>query len=96
MTKQVLFIHGGGEGSYAEDKALADFLRTTLDSEYALTYPKFMGLENLNYATWKEQVGSELNHLDAGGIIVAHSLGGAALLKYLSEESHELNISGLF
>ena len=96
MAKQILFIHGGGEGSYNEDKALADYLKGVLDSQYVLKFPKFDGLENVDYEAWKKQARSELSNLGDGEIIVAHSLGGSALLKYLSEESHALSVTGLF
>ena len=96
MTKQILFIHGGGEGSYNEDKALVDYLKGVLDSQYVLRFPKFDGLENIDYEAWKNQARSEVNKVKDGDVIVAHSLGGAALLKYLSEESHAPSVSGLF
>jgi len=96
MTKQILFIHGGGEGSYDEDKELAHYLKRGLDSQYGFKFPKFDGLEKIDYETWGKQARSELTSFGDGGIIVAHSLGGSAMLKYLSEESCELSISGLF
>jgi len=96
MVKQVLFIQGAGEGAYDEDKVLADYLKNGLGAEYNFTYPKFSGLENVDYDAWKTQIGSELEGFGNGGIIVTHSLGGPALLKYLSEESIPLSIGGLF
>lgn len=96
MTKKILFIQGAGEGAYDEDKVLADYLMNALGSRYVVNYPRFSGLENIEYDSWKQQITSELTDSDSGTIIVAHSLGGSALLKYLSEESVELSTSALF
>ena len=96
MKKKILFIQGGGEGAYAEDKALANFLSESLAPRFEVVYPKFPGLEEISYQPWKMQMASELDGLDSNNIIVAHSLGASALLKYLSEESNAPQISGLF
>jgi predicted alpha/beta hydrolase family esterase len=86
MTHKILMIQGAGEGAHDEDRALADYVETTLGSQYAIIYPEFRGLENVAYAPWREQISSELEKLGGDAIIVAHSLGGSALLKCLSEE----------
>lgn len=96
MMHKVLVIQGAGEGAHDEDKALADYVKTALGSRYTLTYPEFHGLENVAYEPWREQIGAELERLGDDGIIVAHSLGGSALLKYLSEEQAVHRIAGLF
>ena len=46
--------------------------------------------------TWKAQIARELASLEGKVILVGHSLGGAALLKYLSDERVEKPIAGLF
>ena len=96
MTKKILFIQGAGEGVYYEDKALAGYLKNTLGPWYMVTYPKFSGLEHVEYDAWRQQISSQLADSDGEMIIVAHSLGGSALLKYLSEESVDLSSSALF
>lgn len=96
MIQKITFVQGAGEGSHTEDQALADYLEKALGAEYALTYPRFSGLENVVYDTWKEEASAELRQMGKRGIIVAHSLGGAAVLKYLSEEQHDMHIAGLF
>lgn len=93
---KVLIVQGAGEGAYLEDQALADYLEAALGPKYETTYPEFPGLENVAYEAWKDQIAGELEKLGAGGIIVAHSLGGSALLKYLSEETTAFAIAGLF
>ncbi len=39
MKKQVLFIHGGGEGAYEEDKKMAAGLRDALGAVYEVRAP---------------------------------------------------------
>lgn len=96
MTQKILFVQGAGEGSHTEDRALAEYLEKALGSEYELRYPKLSGLENIVYDAWNNEARAELERLGEHGIIVAHSLGAAAILKYLSEEQHDTHIAGLF
>jgi hypothetical protein len=35
MKKRVLFVHGGGEGAYEEDKKLAENLRDVLGAAFS-------------------------------------------------------------
>jgi len=96
MANKVLIVQGAGEGAHLEDKALADYLGAALGPEYLLTYPKFPGLETIAYDAWRDQLRDELEKLGNGGLIVAHSLGGSAVLKYFSEEATACAIAGLF
>ncbi|PKO16175.1 MAG: hypothetical protein CVU39_09110 [Chloroflexi bacterium HGW-Chloroflexi-10] len=97
MTKHILFIHGGGgEGVYEEDGILAASLQNTLGAAYEVRYPKMPLEESAGYADWKAQIAMELSALDDQVILVAHSVGGSILLKYLSEEQVEKSIAGLF
>jgi uncharacterized protein len=52
--------------------------------------------ESAEYADWKAQIATELSTLDDEVILVAHSVGGSILLKYLTEEQVEKPIAGLF
>ncbi|WP_457098126.1 alpha/beta hydrolase [Lysobacter sp. P5_B9] len=45
---------------------------------------------------WKHKISSELSHALGKVILVAHSVGGPTLLRYLSEEKVESEIAGLF
>src|SRR5262245_59561075 len=97
MKKYVLFIHGGGgEGAYEEDGILAASLREALGAAYEVRYPKMPLEESAGYADWKTQIAAELSALDDEIILVAHSVGGSILLKYLAEEQVEKPIAGLF
>ena len=93
---RTLFIQGAGEGAYDEDKALADFLRSIQDDPSDLAYPKIEGLESLDWTKARTELLDALAGLEDGGCVVAHSLGGAAILKLLSEQPDAANIQGLF
>ena len=51
---------------------------------------------NPDMQKWKDKIARELNALETRVILVGHSVGSTALLKYLSEESVEKPIAGLF
>jgi predicted alpha/beta hydrolase family esterase len=92
----VLFVHGAGEQAHAEDQALATYLGNAVAPEYSVRYPRFSGLENVAYGVWKDEVAAELETFGDPNIVVAHSLGGAAVLKYLAQERRDLSLAGLF
>ena len=98
MTKHVLFIHGGGgEAAYEEDRLLVASLQNVLGAAYDVHYPKMPLEESAEYSDWKAQIATELSALDDDQVIlVAHSVGGSILLKYLSEEQVGKTIAGLF
>jgi predicted alpha/beta hydrolase family esterase len=97
MTKYVLFIHGGGgESAYEADRQLAASLQNHLGAAYGVRYPKMPLEESAEYADWKAQIAIELSALVDEEILVAHSVGGSILLKYLSEEQVDKPIAGLF
>lgn len=96
MANHILFVQGAGEGAHAEDAALATYLKNAVGAEYAVRYPKFSGLEDVAYETWKHEIEAELAASGCPEIVVAHSLGGAAVLKYLSEGRGDLQLAGLF
>ncbi len=97
MTRQILFIHGsGGESAYELDRILAASLQSALGADYEVRYPKMPLEESAGYPDWKAQIAVELSALDDPIILVAHSVGGSILLKYLTEEQVENPIAGLF
>jgi uncharacterized protein len=96
MRKQVLFIHGGGEGAYEEDGKLAASLQDALGAAYDVRCPKMPDEDRPVYRAWKERIAEELGALEGEVILVGHSLGGSILLKYLSEEEVERFVAGLF
>ena len=96
MRTPVLFIQGGGEGAHEADDLLAASLRKALGTEYDVRYPEMPGESNPDMQTWKAKIAGELEELEGEVTLVGHSVGGAALLKHLSEENVENAIAGLF
>ena len=96
MRTPVLFIQGGGDGAHDEDALLAASLQKALGGEYDVRYPRMPEESNPDMETWKAKIATELEVLDGGIILVGHSVGGAALLKYVSQENGEKPIAGLF
>lgn len=92
----VLFIQGGGKGAYQEDAALADSLKRALGPDYDVRYPQMPDEDDPNVESWKGKISSELSRTDAKVVLVAHSVGGSILLRYLAEEKVEQSIAGLF
>ncbi|GAB4037791.1 alpha/beta hydrolase [Spirosoma gilvum] len=85
MSKQVLFIGGGGNDGYQADAKLVASLQNALGANYAIKYPMLETDQAAPDFGWLKQIGSELGKLSDDGILVAHSLGASLLLKYLSE-----------
>ena len=96
MTKQVLFIQGAGAGAYAEDEVLAASLQRALGAEYSVLYPRMPHEDDPQYAPWAAQLAAERARLDDGAIIVGHSVGGAVLLRHLSEAKIDKPLAGIF
>jgi predicted alpha/beta hydrolase family esterase len=96
MTTCVLFIQGGGEGAHAEDAALVESLQQSLGSHYDVRFPRMPHESDPDVDAWKEHIASELSHASGTVILVGHSVGGAIVLRYLSEEKVEKPIAALF
>jgi predicted alpha/beta hydrolase family esterase len=96
MRTFVLFIQGGGEGAHEADALLAKSLQQALGHEYDVRYPEMPDESNPDMQTWKTKITRELESLDGRVMLVGHSLGGVALLKFLSEENIAKPIAGLF
>ena len=95
-TTCVLFIQGGGKNAHTEDAPLANSLRRALGPEYDVRFPRMPGEADPNVASWKEKISSEVSRISGRLILVAHSVGGTILLRYLSEEKVEKPVAGLF
>ncbi|MDP8947312.1 MAG: alpha/beta fold hydrolase [Actinomycetota bacterium] len=92
----MLFIHGGGDGAYEEDRQLAASLQDALGAAYDVRYPKMPDEDRPLYEAWRERIAKELAAPEGEVILVGHSLGGSILLKYLSEGEVEKPVAGLF
>jgi predicted alpha/beta hydrolase family esterase len=96
MEKQVLFVQGGGEGAYTVDEQLAAGLQHALGTEYHVVYPRMPDEADPQYETWAAQLAQEQAALGDGAIIVGHSVGGAVLLRHLSEARIDQQVAGVF
>ncbi|QJD86564.1 RBBP9/YdeN family alpha/beta hydrolase [Cohnella herbarum] len=96
MTKQLLFIQGGGEGAYDADVKLAAHLQEVLGSGYEVCFPRMPEEDKPDYAAWKEQIIQYIASRDGEVLLVGHSLGASFLLKYLSEVDTANRIAGVF
>ena len=95
-TTCVLFIQGGGKGAHAEDAPLAESLKRALGPKYDVRFPRMPDEADPNTESWKQKIFSELSRVRGRVILVAHSVGGSILLRYLAEEKVEKPIAGAF
>jgi len=96
MPKQVLFIQGGGEGAHAIDSDLAANLARRLGGEYEVRYPFMPNEAAPEYISWKTVILEELRALDDEALVVAHSVGGAVVVRLLAEAGPPKPLAGLF
>jgi predicted alpha/beta hydrolase family esterase len=85
MTKNILFIQGGGDGGHEADAKLAASLRRALGAAYDVRYPEMPSDDAASDFGWPRQIADEISLVDGEVILVAHSLGASMLLKCLSE-----------
>lgn len=93
--KQVIFLQGAGDGAYEEDEKLAASLRKALGEGYAVHYPR-MPDDSATDVEWTRRIGSAIKASEGDVIVVAHSVGGTALLKYFAENEVPRPIAGIF
>jgi uncharacterized protein len=96
MNKHILFIQGGGEGGYEADKDLVASLQTALGKGYEINYPEIKSDETAPDFGWTQQVGKQISEFKGAIILVGHSFGASMILKFLSENSVNKNIEGIF
>ena len=97
MTKQVLFIQGGGAGAHDEwDSRLVDSLRRELGSGYDVRYPRMPNEADPSYALWKAALAEAIAGLDDGAIVIGHSIGGTILINALAAAPPKRKLAGVF
>jgi predicted alpha/beta hydrolase family esterase len=96
MRKQVLFIQGGGEGAHAIDADLAASLARLLGGEFEVRFPFMPNEAAPEYINWKAAILEELRALDAEAFVIAHSVGGAVVVRLLAEAGPPKPLAGLF
>jgi predicted alpha/beta hydrolase family esterase len=95
-TTHVLFIQGGGAGAHDVDARLAESLQHALGHGYDVCFPRMPDEADPAVESWKREISAQLSHLHGKIVLVAHSVGGSLLLRYLSEERVDRLIAGLF
>lgn len=91
----ILFVQGAGEGAHPWDQPMVDNLKAALPGA-SIAYPVIDGLEQVDWPQARTALKEALAGLKDRGIVVAHSLGGAAVLKLLLSEKVDKQIGGLF
>lgn len=72
------------------------WLRKNLGEEYEVIIPQMPNKTNAQYLEWKIWFEKILNKLNKKVILIGHSLGGAFLSKYLTENKIEKDIKAVF
>lgn len=96
MTRQVLFIHGGGEGAHKEDATLAASLRGKLGPAFEVRYPAMPDERDPDYKVWQRIIMDEAADMGEGAILVGHSIGASVLIKVLAGRGPMQPITGVF
>ncbi|MEP6873735.1 MAG: alpha/beta fold hydrolase [Burkholderiales bacterium] len=97
MSKQVLFIQGGGAGTHDEwDNKLVDSLKRELGPGHDVRYPRMPDEADPSYATWKTTLAQEIGRLDDGAILIGHSIGGTILINALAQAPPSRTLAGVF
>ena len=96
MATQVLYVHGGGEGAYEEDKKLAASLEEKLGPNYKVHYPRMPREADPDYKVWKQFIAEELAAMGDGAMLVGHSIGASVLAKLLTDQDLERSVAGVF
>jgi uncharacterized protein len=91
----VLMVHGGGDNAYHFDLEILKRLRVALGTEVAIEYPRIAGLERIEWASTSAELSKQFANLAPSATVVAHSVGGAAALKILSD-SNSFPVANLF
>ena len=95
-TRQVLFVQGAGAGTHDEwDNVLVDSLRARLGPGHEVRYPRMPDEDDPSYPLWSAAIWREIAGLDAGAVVVGHSVGGTILVRALSERPPERGLAAI-
>lgn len=92
----MLFIHGGGEGAYADDSKLAADLKEKLGPGHVVRSPKMPNEADPDYGTWKRRILKDLTAMGADAVLVGHSIGASVVIKLLTDADLERSLAGVF
>jgi predicted alpha/beta hydrolase family esterase len=97
MTKQILFIQGGGEGAHDQwDNKLVASLADTLGPLYEISYPRMPNEGDPSYAAWRAAISKAIAGLSDNPILVGHSVGATILVNALAENPFQKTFAGIF
>jgi pimeloyl-ACP methyl ester carboxylesterase len=95
-ARQILFIQGGGEGTHDEwDDKLVASLRTELGDGFDIRYPRMPDEGDPSEAAWAPAIRREIAELDAGAVVVGHSIGATLLLRVLAAGLPGVHLGGI-
>ncbi|GAB3364073.1 alpha/beta hydrolase [Micromonospora halotolerans] len=96
VTRQVLFVQGGGAGAHDEwDDRLVDSLRRELGDGYEVRYPRMPDEDDPSYARWSAAIRREVAALDDGAVVAGHSVGATILVAALAERPPERELGAI-
>lgn len=96
MTKQILFIQGGGEGGHEWDARLAASLGRYLSQNYHIHFPKMPNEAEPDYKSWKAAIVAEIEGLGDGVILAGHSIGASIVIKLVCEGQIKSRLTSVF
>jgi len=96
MARQVLFVHGGGDGAYEADSKLVTSLRSKLGADHVVRYPMMPNEADPDYETWKNVITGELANMGSGSILVGHSIGASVAIRVVVDGGIEQPLAGVF
>jgi pimeloyl-ACP methyl ester carboxylesterase len=94
--KQILFVHGAGEGAYDADAKLAADLRDELGPRYRVHCPRMPNEAAPDAAVWKRRLAKEIAAMGNGAILVGHSAGATVAVAAVAERAIKQRLAGLF
>jgi predicted alpha/beta hydrolase family esterase len=95
-TRQILFVQGGGAGAHDEwDDKLVSSLRRELGGGYEIRYPRMPDESDPSFARWSAAIRREMADLDAGAVVVGHSVGATILVNALAEQPPDRGIEAI-
>ena len=96
QNQKILFLHSAGPQTENEGSTgLLNYLKEHLSEYYKIIAPKLPNPEDPSYEAWKDEISLNIQNQDSL-IIIAHSLGGSFLLKYLSEELIQISLKAIY
>jgi predicted alpha/beta hydrolase family esterase len=98
MTRQLLFVQGGGGKNVHDewDSKLVDSLKQELGPDYEIRYPRMPDEDAPKFARWKAALRKEFEKLNDGAVLVGHSIGATILAHSLAEEPPDRPPAGIF